>query len=139
MSVIYRDPSDTTTPMFYIFTVENRYGAPFHKLTPPEGYEFTGEFRPATLDVCLFPGDKDSGPYVDRGSTPLPVLILRPRPKRKRIILEEFCNPPAVIFGGPAWFEAYPKEGFSQALVRLNPGDMKPCPGRVYTRREEEF
>lgn len=108
----------------YTFTVKDRYGAPFEQLKPPDGYRFTGEFRP-TLDSELYMSVITRGVLSEVNA--LPVLILRPRPKRKRIIFEETpgqCSSNTHVYGEgvDGMFRA---TGFSSA--------------KCFTRREEEF
>ncbi len=122
-------------PLYYQFSVKDRYGAPFDYLVAPEGYEFTGEFRPAADEYALFPRDKHSASWVQRSITQLPVLILRPRPKRKRIIFEEVRRIQRGDF-------ACPGEWFLYDDITHRPGisrEATPGPGIVMSRREEEF
>ncbi len=120
-----------SNPLYYQFSVKDRYGAPFEQLTPPDGYEFTGEFRPAS------PGELSAVGYgisVGYGITLLPVLILRPRPKRKRIIFEEVRRIQRGDFACPGEWFLY--DDITHPVISRV---ATPGPGIVMSRREEEF
>lgn len=127
----YNTYDDTTLrpsyPISYTFSVADRYGAPFEQLKPPDGYEFTGEFRPVPADKAF--SEHWFNPqrlwYSHRSEHHrLPVLILRPLPKRKRIIFEESPD--------GSWL----KDFLSGHFV---PADEPGHRGLRYTARLEEF
>jgi hypothetical protein len=126
-------------PISYSFSLADRYGAPFEQLKPPDGYEFTGEFRPLhnRHESWHNPGMEQSDGR--------PVLILRPRPKRKRIIFEETDRQLDNRFdlfaqGGAVFFldGTYLKLADTNAMRKLSVGDASEDSKR-FTRREEEF
>ncbi len=118
-------------PHCYSFTVKERYGAPFEELTPPEGYEFTGEFRPAIgTEVWLA---RNPGACYGQGRTDPPVLILRPRAKRKRIIFEELPGGLPDV----GCHHLYGEGLDGQTMFRIEP--FHRIPSKQFTRREEEF
>ncbi len=130
-----------SAPIYYQFSVEERYGAPFEQLTPPDGYEFTGEFRPAkSLELSV--GHVLGKAYVCHASSELPVLILRLRPKRKRIIFEEIGKVPAgAPIGGDEWYSFQSSLGY-QEIFKATPASRSCTFAQnttIYTRREEEF
>lgn len=124
----------STIPRGYTFTVEDRYGAPFEQLKPPDGYDFTGEFRPSSDNEFWLMSHAVRVRRSSYCSVPneLPVLILRPRPKRKRIIFEETA-------GQCDWtrFRVYGESPDGLTMYRGSVG-MR-IPSKLYTRREEEF
>ncbi len=132
-----REKQAKTCPISFTFTVQDRYGAPFDHLQPPDGYEFTGEFRPPKENEFVL--GRHGSAII--GTSPLPGLILRPRPKRKRIIFEECFEISGAPLAAGTWFEADNRGDLRsfRSIIQLSPGDVKPCAGRVYSRREEEF
>ncbi len=127
-------------PFSYTFTVEDRYGAPFEQLKPPDGYEFTGEFRRTKQHEWSLTLN-GTAIYSADGESLLPNVILRPlhpRPKRKRIIFEETMKVPAGCFpmAGHEWYSIASHEGcIFKALLSCTFTE----PATLYTRREEEF
>lgn len=74
-------------------TCQDIYGKPFNELFPPEGWEFTGEFRPVILekDVALDPNRTSLNGYkvyLSLGNVPRVILRKKPKIKRTRIIFE---------------------------------------------------
>lgn len=131
-------PSIRSTPSYYQFSVEERYGAPFEQLTPPAGYEFTGDFRPSKSGELSL-GHVLGVEYVNSASSNLPVLILRPRPKRKRIIFEEIAK---VAAGSPIagyeWYQFGVYEDVFKATTASRSSKFAALT-TIYSRREEEF
>jgi hypothetical protein len=102
--------------------VADCYGVAFDYLAAPEGYEFSGDFRPPTaqeywMTFCTHAAEIGS-------SFAMPALILRKRPKRKRIIFEQ--NDDGL------WRKDY----LSGHVVSA---DAPGYQGLRFNRREEEF
>lgn len=118
-----------------VYTVQQAYGKPFAELMPPEGWEFTGEFREPGNEywLCL------SSPPAAVGSITTcahsaPRLILR-RVTRKRIIFEEIARRCEVkagewasgVLDNSLWINSSPDSYLSNNQYV------------IYSRREEEF
>lgn len=117
-----------------VYTVKDAYGKPFAELTPPEGWEFTGEFREPGNDwwLCL-----SSPPAAVRNITTYahsaPRLILR-RVKRKRVVFEEIARRHEVKEG--EWVAEPHRETIWRASCTY--GAISELM-YIYSRREEEF
>lgn len=106
--------------MEYNTTVESIYGVPFEDLTAPEGWEFTGEFRPAQmgetylLDTSyLLTGEGTT--HTVKGMGPrTPGLILR----KRRDPVEQYYGAPLDKLTPPKGFE------FTGELRQLRKGDL---------------
>lgn len=117
-----------------VYTVQQAYGKPFAELTPPEGWEFTGEFRsPLENDVSLALGV----PVVAMSGAPpcaaSPRLILR-RVKRKRIVFEEIARRQEASDG-----EWVTRVDGPEAPWKVAGNYKAIAPMVIYSRREEEF
>lgn len=118
-----------------VYTVRDAYGKPFSELTPPEGWEFTGEFRvPLSHEDWLSSYEPKITSRVQTFPTLwCPRLILR-QIKRKRIIFEEIARR----------HEAEHNEWVSRSETKSDPWqvcghyrDVKIL--IIFSRREEEF
>ncbi len=78
----------------YEITEQHIYGRERSKEPAPEGWEFTGEFRPRAggTEMAISPSGYARFVY-DAGEEHGPRLILRPKPKRKKFVLTETGEP----------------------------------------------
>lgn len=119
-------------------TIQDIYGAPLEKLTPPIGYRFTGEFRPPAAFEIYCTCSMEAYDYV-KGMPP----------QEARLILEKLPPTPTIkdVYGTdnppiPAgWkFKEFRQIGeteecvpyLSQAYYKVN--DSKEPPGNLYDR-----